>query len=259
MAIKSNRQGPRISQQFVLPSGGFRYNGLLPGGKVVVHAFNFDAEQILAGDGDGLTKMSAITPIIADLPGGLPIGNLLSADQFYIVLAARSMSFGVEYSFGSTCPTCGKRETHKFELPDGLPVNRLKEDFQEPFEIELPTSGDKVGLKFLTVNDEMAVANYARQKKLNSIDPGDPGYKFRLAKHIVYVNDPKTGVPADIQEAIDYVTSLDGKDPYTFRRGIEQQQPGVAPLITVQCPDTSCNDVYEITFKMTPEFFRPKR
>lgn len=259
MAIKSNRQGPRISQDYILPSGGYRYNGLLPGGKITVHAFNFDAEQILAGDGDGLTKMSSITPIIADLPEGLPVGGLLSGDQLYIVLAARSMSFGTGYSFGSTCPTCNKREDHQFELPDGLPVNRIEDSFSEPFEVTLPTSKDKVGLKFLTVNDDLSVANYARQKKLNSVEPGDPGYKFRLAKHIVYVNDPEQGKPTDIQEAIEYVTSLDGEDPYMFRRSIEERQPGIAPLIKVQCPDASCGEIYEISFKMTPQFFRPKQ
>jgi len=259
MAIKSNRQGPRIAKDYRLPSGGYRYKGLLPGGNIKVHAFNFDAEQILAGDGDGLTKMSAIIPIIADLPQGLSVGDLLSGDQLFIVLAARSMSFGTEYSFGSTCPTCGKRENHKFTLPEGLPVNFLEEDFQEPFEVELPTSQDKVGIRFLSVNDDLSVSNYARQKKINSTEPGDPGYKFRLAKHIVYVNDPENGKPTDIQEAIDYVTSLDGEDPYEFRKAIETNQPGVAPLIKVQCPEASCGEIYEVSFKMTAEFFRPKR
>ncbi len=259
MPIKSNRQGPRISQDYKLPSGGYRYEGLLPGGNIKVHAFNFDAEQILAGSGDGLTKMSQILPIIADLPEGLPVGKILSGDQLFIVLAARSMSFGTEYSFGSTCPTCSTRENHKFTLPDGLPINYLPEDFKEPVVIDLPTSKDKVGIRFLTVDDEMSVNNYARQQKLNGTDPGDPGYKFRLAKHIVYVNDPENGKPSNMQEAIDYLSSLDGQDPYTFRSSIETKQPGLSPLIKVQCPNASCGEVYEVTFKMTAEFFRPKR
>ena len=255
MAIKSKKVGPRLFKEFILPSGGYKYGGKIPGGKIKIHSFNFDVEQILAGEGDGLLKMSQVTPLIADLPEGLTVGDLLSADQYYMVLASRAMSFGDEYGFSTTCTACGKKERHMFILPDGMPVVRFKEDFKEPFVFELPNCKDSVAIRFLTVNDDLSINQYAKQREANISDPGDPGYKFRLAKHIVSVNGT---VPDNIDDAINYVSSLDGKDPLVFRSTIEENQPGVVSLLTIICPKDDCREKYEVPFRMTSEFFRPK-
>jgi len=253
MAIKSNKQGPRAGKEFILPSGGYPYKGKLPEGRITVYAFNFDAEQVLAGDGDGASKMNGVIPYICNLPEGLEVSDLLAPDQFYILLAARSLSFGASYSFSTSCPACDKPEKHTFTLPEGLPINRVEESFEGYHTFTLPDSQDVVKVRFLTVGDDLSVDAAAKQFKMNARDPGDPGYKFRLAKHVVSVND---GLPESLQEVVAYLSELDGKDPQVFKREIETNQPGVPPLLTIQCP--SCSEQYEIPFKMTQEFFRPK-
>jgi len=255
MAI-SKSKGPRKTQQYTLPSMGYKYPKEFPGGKVGVHSFNFDVEQILAGDADGQLKMNQITPLVIDLPEGFKVGELLVADQFYLLMAARAMSFGEEYSFTTVCPTCGALEKHLYTLPDGLPVNVLPPDFKEPLEFELPGCKDIVGIRFLTIDDEMMIANYAKQRKANHPDAGDPGYKCRLAKHIVHVNEEK---PTDLNDAIDYVAGLDGRDPAEFRYQVDTKSPGIRPLLKVQCPKDGCGVIYDAVFRVTAEFFRPQR
>jgi len=255
MAISKNK-GPRKTKVFQMPSGAYPYREFFPEGNVGVHSFNFDVEQILAGNEEGQQKMNMITPMVIQLPEGFQVGQLLTSDQFYLLMASRSMSFGEDYSFTTTCPSCGKPEKHTYALPDGLPINRLPDDFEEPYEFKLPDCGDTVGIRLLTINDETVVDNYAKQRKLNHEEPGDPGYKYRLARHIVHVNGEE---PENMEDAVAYVTSLDGRDPAEFRQKIESATPGVRPLLKIQCPQGNCGTVYEAAFRVTAEFFRPQR
>jgi len=253
MPIVSKKQGPRKYQEFTLPSQGYPYNGTIPGGKIKVHAFNFEVEETLGAKGDGQEKLNKIIPMICDLPEGFTVGKLLAADQFFIFLAARSMSFGETYNLSSTCPACGNIEKTDFALPHGLPINTMQPDFDGIVKLTLPESQDDIEIKFLTVADLKEVSTMAKAMNLDPTDKENPqAYRYTLASHIVSVNG---GTDFNLQEAVEYLSSLDGRDPHVFKDTIDKNQPGVASLIDMQCPE--CGEQYQMQFKMTQKFFRP--
>lgn len=233
-----------------LPSKGLLYEGIPE--DITIRAMTTNDEKIIFGS----TTPDAVSKVLQRCivnPENLDISKLLPADETYLMLKLRTHTYGSEYSIAGQCTECDSTNTYDINL-DELPVTYISDDFVEPFNIELPVSGDKLGVKLLRNKDYTQVRSQAKKiaKKMHT-NARELEYIYRIAKQIVSINDEEI----DQVKAQEYVGNLVGKDSaYFFWKLGEIANFGVETTTTVTCKD--CGEDFELPFRITSEFFRPK-
>jgi len=236
----------------VLPSKGLLYDGKLPGGVIEIYDWDTSIEEIFAGVVtsinllvDSILKRTIKTPSITP-------GELLLGDRFFIFFHSRSKAYGSSYGFSFKCQSCNVQYRHRISIPDDLEIVELPEDASEPFYVSLPVSGDEVGFRLLRGKDEDAVEKYQAKVYKKGTPEGDPAFRYRLARHIVSVNNKEL----NSTEALDYVKNMLSKDSLVFRNKIDSIEPRLDTDITVTCK--RCGTDNEITLPFSKDFLRPR-
>ena len=210
------------SEQVTLPSKGLLYSKSSPLSKGVVEMKYMTAreEDILTNQNliqkgeviDELLKSLIITP-------GVDYNDLLVGDKNAIMVAARVLGYGADYSFTYN------NEQHTVDLTkveDKLMDESLILDDQNEFPFTLPTSKIEVTFKILTHGDEKALEGEIKGlKKLNK--KSSPDLSTRM-KHII------TSVSGDrerkaIRDFVD--TTFLARDARELRNYISDMQPDV--------------------------------
>jgi hypothetical protein len=239
--------------KLTLPSLGIPYGDKIPGGVIDVRPMTTAEEAILySASGDGVSKIGAIISACLVTKAVAP-EDLLLTDRFYILLLLRSRSFGARYEFPLRCQGCSQQSKTSINLAEDLKVTRMDPSVTEPFEVPLPVSGDTVSLRFLRGKDEIRIAKYAKRVRMQSSDPSDPSYLYRLALQIVAIN----GKEVTLADAESYVRKLDIGDSSAMRLATEKNEAGVDTTIYVDCGQ--CGYTNELEMPFTVEFFRPSR
>lgn len=250
MPMEMNIDLKNLRATVTLPSRGFPYGDKLPGGQVTVRSMTTRDEKILSGQsGDPDTKICTILSNCSEL-NGVPIGDLLISDKFYLLMALRVVSFGGDYEFQYTCENqaCKNKFVHSVNIAS-FPVV-MWDKFEEPFFVMLPHKGDKLTCKFLRSRDEASVTKEADAAPRKAKEIGDAAYIPRIAKFITAVND-KTMAQAEL---LAYVEALPSRDSQALRRSIEKASCGIDPEIEIECPKCAGKETVNLPF--TVDFFR---
>ena len=152
--------------------------------------------------------------------------DLLLGDKDAIILAARILGYGKDYSFRYNFPSSDVEETVTVDLSSlkekEFDISLVKESRKNEFTFEFPTTGNVITFKFLTVGDEKAI-----EKEILGLKKIDPKGSFeistRLKNMIISVNgdyEKKT-----IREFVDY--GLLARDAKALREYISNINPGV--------------------------------
>lgn len=235
-----------------LPSKGLLYEGKLPGGVIEFYDWGTDIEELFAGSSastnaliDAVIKRTMKTQDIKP-------EELLSGDKLFIFFMCRSKAYGAEYGFPYRCSNCGFQSRGSIRIPDDLEVIELDDDAEEPFEVELPISGDTLGFRLMRGKDEIEIEKYVTRifKKSNPI--GDPGYKYRWAKHIVTINGQEV---ENVMKAQEYVSKMTARDSQAFRKKIDETEPKFNFEIDVTCK--KCGNEDSMILPLGREFLDP--
>lgn len=179
--------------------------------------------------------------------------DLLIGDKDAIMLAARILGYGKDYSFQYYPEYSEAEETITVDLTllgeKLLDEKLLSEKGKNEFTFKLPNTGNVVTFKLLTHGDEQAIDK--ENQGLKKIDPkGNSEVTTRLRHTILSVNgdyDPKT-----IREFIEY--GFLAKDSRAFREHFNSINPG----INLKYTHTFDNGVEEdITVPVGVNFFWP--
>ncbi len=251
-----------------LPSKGILYEDKLPDGKVTVTPMGTFEEKILGGTGRSNANNMINTLIERCVPtlkeNSIPVSNLVLGDRLYLMMCVRATSYGTDYRFQVTCEQCSLRFNHTVNMPDDFEVFRLPPDFTEPFEVDLPHSKARVGLRLIRGKDEAAIEKWLDQiyKKIDRQIQGDPAFSYRLARQIVYIENPDTGSRLDDSDKDfnykkeQFVETLLGHDLRAIRQTLADNECGPNTEIEIpSCP--KCNHINVIGLPVTNEFFRP--
>jgi len=256
--------------EITLPSRGLPYKDAIPEGRVSVSPMRTTEEKVLQGSSTG-SIVQAIDLIISRcvpaVSNSVGADHLVLGDRFYLLNVVRAVSYGQEYTFQVNCESCNQRFKHTVQIPDDFEIQELKEDWKEPFYVELPLSKLKVGLKLLRGTDERSISKYVDRiyAKVDTRDAsqklaGDPAYSFRLATHMVSMEGPeqtfdRDNTPDFQSKAMSLVEQMYARDAQAIRQAVADNDCGPNIEMNLECP--KCRTGFATVMPYQLEFFRP--
>lgn len=231
-----------------LPSLGQFYGGKCPSGQVYITPWTTMQEEALvrySDQGPGKLMAGMVSQNVR-LPGGLMADELLTTDQYFLLVQLRAISLTRFVTLLFNCPACSKSSEKQLDLTQ-LKTRTPEPDEQEPFEVWLPKCDVTVELHFSRVKDALAIAEY---KKNNS----DGALRYRYARQIDTIN----GESKKFDEKKDFVSKLILLDLQEMTDMIEQNETGLVTQLQIACDHCGrVEDEWEMP--MTDSFFRPRR
>ena len=239
---------------------------------VVVSPYSFITEGILNGNATSFVKMRDICKIVvSNFPSDFDWNTLLAVDMMVILSLSRALTYGENYTFDSSCPECSHSEHHTIKVPEELPVKTWKSHADAAAldlacTIKLPHCKDMVKVRPLTVADEIAlmegikkigdsgamvIKGGASTEALSNLPDDIKDHVYRIARHIVSVNNT---TPDDLADAINYVIRIEGVDKVNLEDFIVSSSCGIEYQWGVICD--KCNHKYRTVVPIGSYFFR---
>ena len=239
------------SEVIDLPSEGKLYpkESPLSSGKVELKYMTAKEEDILTSQ-NLIKKGLAIDTLLNSLVVNkdIDIDDMVLGDKNAIMVAARVLAYGPEYTCQVTNPNTNESIEHTFNLAD-CPFKKLPKDVNEnKFEIELPISKKTVYFKILTGKDEKDIdTELNAQKKIGT--QVMPELTTRL-KYVI------TSVDGDESKSVinNFVQNMLARDSLFFRNYIQDIQCDIELKQEVEFG----GDVVEVDIPLTTEFFWPQ-
>ncbi len=191
-----------------------------------------------------------INDILKRTTKGIDVDDLLVADKHFIIFWLRANTYknsGYEIDF--YCEACSKNSKYNFDL-DVLDVAYISDDASEEKEKVLPTSQDKISLKFKRIKDENKVMGFIKQAK-NAITKYDDEI-IDIASSINKIN----GEEMSLLNKYEYIEKMHPVDFSYLISYLDTIMFGVKEQVNAICND--CKAVTPIGVTFRPEFFIPK-
>lgn len=245
----------RIAHPVNLPSRGLPYDGKLPDGKVELLPLRVAEQKQIAGLARGKPRAAwdMILRSCVKTEGwvDMELGDLTASDQMYLLVFIRVLSFGDERNLKITCQGCGSSFPHIINLRE-LDVQTLGDDFAEPFEIDLPMSKQRVGLRLLRGRDLDEIDRLASQRRRESekmlarnpraqLPQGDQMMPYRIAQQVATID----GEEVPDREKIAWAEELIAGDNRAIGRALDENDSGIIMDYEVNCP--RCGATTEIS------------
>lgn len=235
-----------------LPSQGKVYDATNP-----LASGNVEMKYMTAREEDILTNVNLLKQGIAIekmlqslIKSPIKFDDLLLGDRNALLIAARILAYGSQYSFEYVDGVNETKETITIDLQTlrNKPVNYSIFNNKNEFTYELPHSKNTVTFKLLTIEDEKAIEAEAKGLKKANLTAGE--ITTRLKRQILSVNGEY-----DAKKVRDFVDNyLIAKDSSPLRAYIQSITPDID--LTVNFTLSSGKEV-EQNLPLTAEFFFP--
>ena len=234
----------------ILPSKGVLYKESGVPAEISLRGMTTKEEKILYASQSGNVFHKVLKNCITS-PENIDLNQLIAADEMFLIIQLRMVTYGPEYKVSATCPKCGRTETYTINLGD-FDVDYLPDEFSEPIEVTLPRSGDKLSLKLLRNEDTEFVEKYAKKfAKQYNLPVREVEYGCRMARYITAIN----GEAVDFNDAREYVDNMPSMDSMKMWSALDKILVGIDTTATVTC--AGCGEDFDFTMPITSEFFRP--
>ena len=239
------------SEVIDLPSEGRLYpeGHPLKDGKIEIKYMTAKEEDILTSQ--NLIKKGVVIDRLLDsliLTNGVKQDDLILGDKNAIMVAARVLAYGPEYTCDVTNPNTGEVSSQTFNLAE-CPFKKLpKEITENKFETTLPISKKTITFKLLTGKDEISINEELKaSKKINS--EIIPELTTRLRHTIISVDGDSS------QPVINnFVQNLLARDSIHLRNEIKKVTPDIELSQEVEIGGESV----KVDIPMTVGFFWPE-
>jgi len=233
-----------------LPSEGKLYPKEHPcsNGKIEIKYMTAKEEDILTSQ--NLIKKGVVIDRLMDsliLTPGVKSDDLILGDKNAVMVAARVLAYGPEYTCEVTTPT-GKKINKTFNLAD-CPFKKVPDKITEnKFEVTLPISKKKVTFKLLTGKEEILINEELKaSEKINA--EVKPELTTRLRHTIISVDGD------DSQATINnFVQNLLARDSMHLRKEIRDVTPDIELSQEIEIEGESV----KVDIPMTVGFFWPE-
>ena len=237
------------SEVIDLPSEGRLYSKEHPcsNGKIEIKYMTAKEEDILTSQ--NLIKKGVVIDRLIDsliLTQGVKSDDLILGDKNAVMVAARILAYGPEYTCQVTHPTTGGVSTQIFNLAE-CPFKKLPKDITEnSFEVTLPISKRKIKFSLLTGKDERLIDEELNaSKKIGAVSPE---LTTRLRYLIKEVDGDNT------QSVINEISqNILSRDSMFLREEIKK----VSPDIIMEQEIEIGGETVKVNIPMTVGFFWP--
>jgi len=234
-----------------LPSGGRLYpkDSPLSSGKIEIKYMTAKEEDILTSQ--NLIKKGVVVDKLLNsliITEGVSTTDLLIGDKNAVMVAARILAYGGDYTVEVTNPNTGETQQHTFDLTE-CPFKELPDNIDyssNEFELELPITKIKITFKLLTGKDEIDIADELQSlKKI--------GQQAEVTTRLKYVI---TSVNGETKKSIisNFVDNMLSKESLFLREEVQR----INPDINLKQEIDMEGDSTEMDIPMTVEFFWPK-
>ena len=239
------------TEEVDLPSGGKLYptDSPLSSGKIEIKYMTAKEEDILTSQ--NLIKKGTVIDKLLDsliVTEGVKTEDLLIGDKNAVMVAARILAYGGDYTVEVTNPSTGENQQQTFDLTS-CDFKELPGDVDysnNEFELELPVTKVKITFKLLTGKDENNITN--ELKSLQKI--GQSSEVTTRLKNVI------TSVNGDNSKSIisNFVDNMLSKESLILRDEIQRINPDINLTQEIEIG----GDSTEVDIPMTVEFFWPK-
>ena len=178
---------------------------------------------------------------------GVSVNEMFLGDKNAIMVAARILAYGPEYTVELTNPETDEKFSHSFDL-SSLDYKELPPKITaNEFSLKLPVSKSKVTYKLLTGADEKSIED--ELKSLQKIGTGNTKEVTTRLKHVI------TSVDGDDNKSNinSFVENMLSRDSLTVRSAISETTPDIILKQEVEIG----GDTVEVDIPMTVDFFWP--
>lgn len=234
-----------------LPSKGVFYpeGSPLRSGTIDLHYMTAKHEDILTSPNliqKGVVLDRLIDALIATK--GVKTSDLLIGDLNAVMVAARILGYGKEYSATLACPSCGNDVEQTINLTELNMENEPEVGTIPEFKITLPISKVEVTLKLLTRGDELKIEKELKALKKVNVDL-DAEATTRLKAIISAVDGDSSNT-----KIWSFVDNLLVRDARYLREQYRQIIPDVNFNIPVEC---TCGTNQSARLPIGVNFFWP--
>ena len=239
------------SEVIDLPSEGRLYpeGHPLKDGKIEIKYMTAKEEDILTSQ--NLIKKGVVIDRLLDsliLTNGIKSDDLVLGDKNAIMVAARILAYGPEYTCEVQNPNTGEKSEESLSWAD-CPFKKLPEGVTENnFEVELPISKKKITFKLLTGKEEAAIeAELKSSSKINS--EVKPELTTRLRHTITSVDGDESKPTIN-----NFVQTLLARDSMHLRKEIRKVTPDIELSQEIEVGGESV----KVDIPLTVGFFWPE-
>jgi len=209
-----------------LPSGGKIYGKDSPlfGGQLEIKYMTAKEEDILTSQ-NLIKKGTVIDTLLNSLivTKGVTTDDLIIGDKNAIMVAARILAYGPEYTVNVTLPDLDDIIEHTFDLSECAfkELSNRYDYSSNSFDFKLPTSGNKIKFKILTGKEEKEIET--ELKSISKINLQiSPELTTRLKYSIIEVDGE-----SDKLTISNFVDNMLSRDSYSFRQEIAAVSPDI--------------------------------
>jgi hypothetical protein len=245
-----------------LPSQGKYYpNGHpLHNEEVVEMRFMTAKEEDMLTSPALLKKGIAIDRMLQNLivNPAIKVKDLLIGDKSAMILSARISAYGADYVGTVTCPACGAKVKHYFDLSkhsmyhpseDDLAQYNVEATDEQTFKVTLPRTKVVLELRLLTSTDEAYIIQTQAKKKKHGLPESNT--TDILKRMVISANGEK-----DKSQLSQFIESMPAFDARYLRSAIKVLAPTVDNKQEFACNNCGLEQDMEVPFGI--EFFWPE-
>ena len=238
------------SEMIDLPSNGKCYpeDSPLFSGKIEIKYMTAKEEDILTSANlikKGLVINKLLDSLIVN--NDIKQEDLVLGDKNAVMVAARILAYGPEYTAEITNPNTGNKINYQFNLAD-CPFKTLPDNVKgNEFEITLPVSKSKVKFKLLTAKEEFQIEEELKAIGKTGIEV-IPELTTRM-RHAIISVDGKT----EKSVINSFTENMLARDSMFLREEIQRVSPDIQLTQKVDIE----GDTVEVAIPMTVNFFWP--
>jgi hypothetical protein len=171
--------------------------------------------------------------VLKEVLRGVDPGLLTIGDRQYFIVWECINSYTDTITVQSICSSCLKQIEVSVNLKE-LDTAYLPEDFEQPYEVTLPVSKQKIMLRLLNVSDDVATEQYSKDH--------EDGVLYRYARTIV--------CEEDILQTMARVRKMAAKDYLRLVAFQDKFYHGPIMAHTFKCPKCGAEVQEEVPFRL---------
>lgn len=229
-------------------------NPALSSGKVEMRYMTAREEDIITSQ-SYLKQGIAIEKLLESLiVTPIKIDDLLLGDFYGLMIAARVLGYGKDYSFDLTCPQCGHEhnKTEDLTLLKDRQIDASLFDENGLASFYLPLARKNIKVRCLTRDLDKQIE--AEIDKMVKIFPTKPRPELTTRLYYIIASVEGDTNPSTIRTLVDNLRSMDS---LALREFIKKITPGIDASFDFTCGWEGCQYSAKVAIPLTENFFWP--